>query len=129
MTATYPTKNRPKTINDVPRWQRDPETVASRPEFTDPAIAQWWGTTLAAAATTPGLQVTTDGKIVRPKTLGELQDQLKATQSDYDRGREHYIEWTETGVAPDWTWLAERYAKAEGLDLPTTDQEKDTTND
>lgn len=129
MTATYPTKNRPSIIGDVPRWQREPQNVASRPEFTDPAIAQWWGTTLAAAATTPGLEVTTDGNIVRPKTLGELQDRLEAAQSEYDRGREMYIEWAETGAAPEWHWFAERYAKAEGLDLPTTDQEKGTTND
>lgn len=124
MTTDYPTTNRPSTIQDVSRWQREPQNVASRPEFTDPAIAQWWGTTLAAAATTPGLRVTENGEIVRPKTLGELQDQLKSEQSEYDRGREQYIKWAETGVAPDWTWLAQNYAKAEGLDLPTTDKEQ-----
>ena len=124
MTATYPTNNRPSIVNDVSRWEREPHNVASRPQFTDPAIAQWWGTTLAAAAKTPGLQVTTNGEIVRPKTLGELKERLESAQSEYDRGRDQYIEWTETGVAPDWTWLAERYAKAEGLDLPTTDEEQ-----
>lgn len=124
MTAEYPTTNRPSTINDVSRWQREPQNVASRPEFTDPAIAQWWGTILAAAAKTPGLRVTEGGDIVRPKTLGELQDQLKSEQSEYDRGREQYIEWAETGVAPDWTWLAQHYAKAEGLDLPADDEEQ-----
>lgn len=116
---TYPTTNRPATIDDVPSWEKNDETIASAPVMTTPEIAAWWGNTLAAAATTPGLTITKDGCIIRPITAEELQAALERKQNSYDRARAMYAEWVESGVEPEYTaWLALEYAKAEGLPMP-----------
>ena len=115
----YPTTNRPATIDDVDSWEKNSESIASAPGMTTPEIAAWWGNTLAAAATTPGLTITKDGSITRPKTDEELQEALERKQDSYDRGRAAYIEWIESGVEPEYAaWLAREYAKAEGLPMP-----------
>lgn len=124
---TYPTTNRPATIEDVDSWEKNDETVASAPEMTTPGIAAWWGNALAAAATTPGLTITKDGSITRPKTDEELQAALERKQDTYDRGRALYIEWVESGVEPEYSsWLASEYAKTEGLPMPG---DKENPND
>lgn len=123
---TYPTTHRPATIDDVDSWEKSDETIASAPGMTTPEIAVWWGNTLAAAATTPGLTITKDGSITRPKTAEELQATLERKQDSYDRGREMYIEWVESGVEPECTaWLASEYAKAEGLPMLDTEENTD----
>ena len=123
---TYPTTHRHATIEDLDSWERNNETIASAPVMTTPEIAAWWGNTLAAAATTPGLTITKDGSITRPKTDEEMQEALERKQDSYDRGRAAYIEWIESGVEPEYSsWLASEYAKTEGLPMPGDEENHD----
>ena len=123
---TYPTTHRPATIEDLDSWERNNETIASPPAMTTPGIAAWWGNTLAAAATTPGLAIAKDGSIVRPITTEEMQEALERKQDSYDRGRAAYIEWIESGVEPEYSsWLASEYAKTEGLPMPGDEENHD----
>lgn len=116
---TYPTTHRPATIDNLDSWEKHDETIASAPAMTTPEIAAWWGNTLAAAATTPGLTIAKDGSITRPITAEELQAALERKQDSYDRGRAAYIEWVEDGTEPEYAaWLASEYAKTEGLPMP-----------
>ena len=122
----YPTTHRPATIDDLDSWEKNDESIASAPGMTTPEIAAWWGNTLAAAATTPGLTITKDGSIVRPITTEEMQEALERKQDSYDRGRATYAEWIESGVEPEFSaWLASEYAKAEGLPMPGDEENPD----
>ena len=115
----YPTTHRPATIEGLSSWEKSAEAIASAPTMTTPEIAVWWGNTLAAAATTPGLTITKDGSVTRPKTDEELQKALEQNQNSYDRGRDAYIEWFESGTEPEFAgFIAREYARAEGLPMP-----------
>ena len=119
----YPTTNRPSAITDLKPSKWEPEHIAFSPQITTPEIAIWWGNTLAAAATTPGLIITSNGTITRPKTVDEMKAALANEQEDYDRGRAEYIAWVEEGEEPKYTQLyVSAYARAEGLPMPDADE-------
>lgn len=128
MSDTAPQTNRPETAADLRyQWQVTDREVCAEPRLVSKDVARWWGNTLAAAADVPEFAIKTNGRIVHPVSDEEKADLVEGERGSYDRGREKYQTYLDTGEIPRWNHEWSTYLDYE--ELPTPEKPEDTDDE
>ncbi|QPO17124.1 hypothetical protein SEA_LILBEANIE_46 [Gordonia phage Lilbeanie] len=122
-----PTTNRPESVEDLPSYLTRSDTAITFRSWGDLAmnpevLAAVSGVMTAVEANLDLWEVDRSGEEIQiglRKSSEQLAKILDDQQRSYDRGREDYAKWLDTGELPSYRWVLDSYLGHIGIDPKT----------